>query len=147
MYVTTKITIQIAPEQEDVLRHLSEKCRLVYNFAHGGVRERVPSHPSLTHENTQHGRGFLLCRRVHEPEDDSLSRLAVEDGGPARRGEDERDDRKILLAVDEDHPPGGSPTTSSIASSSSAVIVPGGFFTVSHLARSRGERLQGVRIV
>ncbi|MCM2464868.1 RNA-guided endonuclease InsQ/TnpB family protein [Methanoculleus oceani] len=33
MYVTTKIKIQVTPEQEDVLWHLSEKCRLVYNFA------------------------------------------------------------------------------------------------------------------
>ncbi len=33
MHVAAKIKIQVTPEQEDVLWHLSEKCRLVYNFA------------------------------------------------------------------------------------------------------------------
>ncbi|BBL68865.1 RNA-guided endonuclease InsQ/TnpB family protein [Methanoculleus chikugoensis] len=33
MHITAKIRIQVIPEQEDVLWHLSEKCRLVYNFA------------------------------------------------------------------------------------------------------------------
>ncbi len=33
MHVASKIKIQVTSEQEDVLWHLSEKCRLVYNFA------------------------------------------------------------------------------------------------------------------
>jgi putative transposase len=33
MHVAAKIRIQVTPEQEDVLWHLSEKCRLIYNFA------------------------------------------------------------------------------------------------------------------
>jgi putative transposase len=33
MHVTSKIKIAVTPDQEDVLWHLSEKCRLVYNFA------------------------------------------------------------------------------------------------------------------
>ena len=33
MYITTKIKVQVTPEQEDILLHLSERCRLLYNFA------------------------------------------------------------------------------------------------------------------
>jgi len=33
MHITTKIKIQVTPDQADVLWHLSEKCRLLYNFA------------------------------------------------------------------------------------------------------------------
>lgn len=33
MHVAAKIKISVTPGQEDVLRQLSEKCRLVYNFA------------------------------------------------------------------------------------------------------------------
>ena len=33
MHIATKIKIQVTPEQADVLWHLSEKCRLLYNFA------------------------------------------------------------------------------------------------------------------
>ncbi|MBP7410479.1 MAG: helix-turn-helix domain-containing protein, partial [Methanoculleus sp.] len=32
MHITTKIKIQVTPDQADVLWHLSEKCRLLYNF-------------------------------------------------------------------------------------------------------------------
>ena len=33
MHLATKIKIQVTPDQADVLWHLSEKCRLLYNFA------------------------------------------------------------------------------------------------------------------
>ncbi|WP_394339328.1 helix-turn-helix domain-containing protein [Methanoculleus sp. UBA340] len=33
MHIATKIKIPVTPVQADVLCHLSEKCRLLYNFA------------------------------------------------------------------------------------------------------------------
>jgi len=41
MHLATKVKIQVTPDQADVLWHLSEKCRLLYNFA---LAERNQNH-------------------------------------------------------------------------------------------------------
>jgi len=111
-----------------------------------GALTPVQLRGSLTHKSLQNSLRFPLRRRINDPEDDTLPGLAVEDGRSRRRGEDERDDRKILLTVDEDHP---RRITDHLINRVHEFVGDRarGFFAVILLAWSRGERVQGVRIV
>jgi len=56
MYITTKIKVQVTPEQEDILWHLSERCRLLYNFA---LAERKANYQENKERSEKHSIGYV----------------------------------------------------------------------------------------